>query len=541
MIRRSALGRFALASLSTLLLALPGHSAFLSDFPNWTVVHVSENEGSFGWCVSSAGDVNDDGFDDVIVTALTYQSHEDDSQEGAAWVFAGTAAGSSVDAVWMYESDRSSAQFGASADAAGDVNGDGYDDIVVGAPRYKAPEWSASRGAVYVFHGSPNGLSPAPDSFFTPIARPGAQRFGESVAGVGDINGDGYDDVAVGVGIYEPGDGVERWALFVYYGSAEGLEDDPDIVVPDENAKMGSIHVAAAGDVNGDGFDDVIAGDPYYFNTETQEGAAFVYAGSSDGIDPAPIWEVHCDQPHQASFAYRVAGAGDVNGDGFDDVLVGAMGYARPELPEGAAFLYFGSSTGPSPEPDWAGYPNGYVPLDEHADANYGHTLNGAGDVDGDGYDDIVIEAGRYTASADAPLPGAVFVHRGSPTGPVETPDWIGYAPDEYWGYLNFPSTAVAGAGDVNGDGHADIIVGDADYRFDEEFGGGAAAYYGGPVDADDDDSDDDTQDDDDDDDTDDDNADDDGSGGVDDDDIPDTNGTRGDSLVQDDGGPCGC
>ncbi len=537
MTRQSALVHNATALLVTLILALPAQSALLPESPDWSVLDLDEETAHFGEVVSCAGDVNGDGFDEIILADWGYGIFGDDN-DGAVWVYAGSMNGLGMDADWIYESDNPGANFGLSADAAGDVNGDGYGDIVIGAPGYQKPDWS--RGAAYVFHGSAAGLFQEPDAMLRMTTGQGVSLFGYSVAGAGDIDGDGYDDVAVGVGDYDPGDGIRRWAIFVYYGSADGIVDDPDIVVPGENAKAYSIHVARAGDVNGDGHADLIVGDAYYLNTQTQEGAAFVYAGSPDGIDPTPIWEVRSDQPHQSWFALRVAGAGDVNGDGFDDVLVGAQGYERPGLPDGAAFLYFGSPAGPSFDPDWAGYPNGYVQQTEHSDASYGQSLDGVGDLDVDGFDDIVIGARSFTSSADAPSSGVVFVYRGSSTVPAEKPDWIGYAPDESWAYFGFADGAVAGVGDVNGDGHADILVGDGTYRIGEESGGGAAAYYGGPVDGDDDDDVDDDGDDD---------ADDDGGGnddsdddaGADDDSVPDTNGSRGDSLVQDDDGPCGC
>ena len=310
MTRRRSVGIMAVLAGLTLICPAPVNSSLLPDLPDWTHIRFFGGGADFGTDVSQAGDVNGDGFDDAIVAGWAYESHEVENQEGAAWVYAGSADGLSVDAVWMYESNRPGANFGLSADAAGDVNGDGYGDIIIGAPGYKELAWAGPRGAAYVFHGSPDGLSLVPDAMFIP-AFGQAQGFGQSVAGAGDINGDGYDDVAVGVGMHDPGDGVKRWVVFVYYGSADGLVDDPDIVVPDENAKMNSIHVAAAGDVNGDGFADIIAGDAYYRNSETQEGAAFVYVGSPDGIDSTPIWDVRSDQPHQAWFAYRVAGAGD--------------------------------------------------------------------------------------------------------------------------------------------------------------------------------------------------------------------------------------
>ncbi len=532
-----------MALLPGLMLIFPAtvNSAFLPELPDWTSILMQGDGGiAYGANVAGAGDVNGDGFDDVIVTDWAYELVVGGiTNDGAVWLYAGSADGFGVEATWMHEADYPGNHFGESVDTAGDVNGDGYADAVIGAPHYKEPGWPNERGAAYVFHGSPDGFSQEYDNFFTTTVDQPAAFFGESVAGVGDIDGDGYDDAAVGVGNYDPGDGIGRWAIFVYYGSADGLVDDPDIVVPDENAKALSIHVARAGDVNGDGHAELIVGDAYYMNTETQEGAAFVYTGSPDGIVTTPAWEVHSDQPHQSWFALQVAGAGDVNADGFDDVLVGAHGYVRAGLPEGAAFLYFGSPTGPSPEPDWAGYAWGYD-ADDPADGIYATGVAGAGDVDGDGYDDLVIGGDSYQSDPDAAWNGAVFVYRGSPTGPTDEPDWIGYAPDEHWGYLAFPSFAVAGAGDVNGDGHADILIGDYTYRIDDALGGGAAAYYGGPVDGDDDDD----ADDDGDDDTDDDGGDDDGGdddAGADDDSVPDTNGSRGESLVQDDDGPCGC
>lgn len=219
----------SLGVLSLMLGLATVGAAMLPEFPSWTSI-LMDRESTYGWDVASAGDVNGDGFADVIVTGAYYKSEESESQEGKAWIFAGSADGLGTVAMWYFESNNPNALFGMSADTAGDVNGDGFADIVVGAPRYKEPDWPNTRGAVYVFHGSPDGPSTEPDSLFTTtVEHPGA-RVGNSVAGTGDIDGDGYDDIAVGAECYSIDDVVCRGAFFVYYGSPDGLVDDPDIV-----------------------------------------------------------------------------------------------------------------------------------------------------------------------------------------------------------------------------------------------------------------------------------------------------------------------
>ncbi len=176
---------------------------------------------------------------------------------------------------------------------------------------------------------------------------------GYSVAAAGDVNGDGYDDVIVGARDYDAGEWNEG-AAFVFLGSASGIADgDPGTAAAQlesdqGNAKLGS-SVAGGGDVNGDGYDDVIVGAEGYNAGESDEGAAFVFLGSASGIadgDPGTAAaQLESDQ-RGAKLGSSVAGARDVNGDGYDDVIVGARDYDAGESNEGAAFVFLGSASG---------------------------------------------------------------------------------------------------------------------------------------------------------------------------------------------------
>ena len=129
--------------------------------------------------------------------------------------------------------------------------------------------------------------------------------------------------------------------------------------------------VSNAGDVNNDGYDDVIIGANHYDNGHPCEGAAFVYLGSATGLAATPAWQIKFDQ-ERAYFGSSVSGAGDVNNDGYDDVIVGAPQYDQGEEDEGAAYVYLGSATGPSATASWQVESN-------LANAYFGCSVSGAG------------------------------------------------------------------------------------------------------------------------------------------------------------------
>ena len=111
--------------------------------------------------------------------------------------------------------------------------------------------------------------------------------------------------------------------------------------------------MGSAGDVNGDGYADVIVGAVDYDNDQTNEGRAYVYFGDSTGLSAAPNWTVESDQDG-TKFGCSVGTVGDVNGDGYSDVIVGAYLYNNGEADEGRAFVYHGAASGLSLEHNWS-------------------------------------------------------------------------------------------------------------------------------------------------------------------------------------------
>jgi hypothetical protein len=319
-----------------------GSSSGLSTIADWTV-EGNQADALFGKWVSTAGDVNGDGYSDVIVGSHLYDNGETD--EGMAFVYHGSSSGLSTIADWTAESDQVDAYFGCSVSTAGDINGDGYSDVIVGADYYDNGE--SAEGRAFVYNGSSSGLSTSAD--WTAESNLAGARFGYSVCTAGDVNGDGYSDVIVGAPYFNPHEGT----AFVYFGSSFGLSLSDNWTVEGDQADMYfSYSVSTSGDVNGDGYSDIIIGSHLYDNGETDEGMAFVYHGSSSGLSTSADWTAESNQD-EASFGHSLSLAGDVNGDGYSDVIVGAYRYDNGESNEGMAFIYSGSSEGLSSTADW--------------------------------------------------------------------------------------------------------------------------------------------------------------------------------------------
>ncbi|MEO7307341.1 MAG: FG-GAP-like repeat-containing protein [Ferruginibacter sp.] len=413
----------------------------------------------FGIFLSSAGDVNGDGYSDIIVGAPWYDNGETD--EGRAFIFHGSPTGINPVAAATVESDQAATWFGRGIACAGDVNGDGYSDVIVGAFTYDNGQ--TDEGAAFVYHGSPTGINTTAAAILE--SNQGSANFGISVAGAGDINGDGYSDVIVGANLFDNGQ-TDEGAAFVYYGSATGVNT---VAVAILESNQGSanfgISVAGAGDINGDGYSDIIVGANMYDNGQSDEGAAFVYNGSLTGINIIPAAIVESNQAF-AQYGWSVAAAGDVNGDAFSDIIVGAWDYDNGQTAEGAAFVYHGSATGVNTTAAAILEPN-------QADANYGISVASAGDVNGDGYSDVV--AGAYFYDNGQPDEGGAFVYHGSSTGVSTTAAAILESNQA----ISRLGACVASAGDVNGDGYSDVVVGAYFYDNGETDEGAAFVYLG--------------------------------------------------------------
>ncbi|MGB7933508.1 MAG: integrin alpha [Gammaproteobacteria bacterium] len=456
-----------------------------------------QRDALFGFSVAGAGDVNGDGYDDVIVGAWRYDAGETD--EGAAFIFHGSATGiadaTPATAHTRLESDQAGAEMGEYVAGAGDVNGDGYDDVIVGSWHYDAGE--TDEGAAFVFYGSAAGIANGtPATTRTRLEGDQADaEFGVNVGAAGDINGDGYDDVIVGAPHYDAGE-TDEGAAFIFLGSAAGIANATPATArtrftgEQAGAQMGN-SVAGAGDVNGDGFADVIVGAHTLDAGETDEGAAFVFYGSAAGIaDGTPATARTRLEGNQAEawMGVSVGGAGDVNGDGFDDVIVGARRYDAGETDEGVAFIFHGSAAGIA---DGTPATARTRIAGDQAGAWMGHSVDGVGDVNGDGYDDVIVGAMRYDTDAsfmgwgrhllnDKSDEGAAFLFLGSASGIEDASPATAYAVFENDQANANMGYGASGAGDVNGDGYDDVIVGAYHYSCGQKNEGAAFVFLGG-------------------------------------------------------------
>ncbi len=409
-------------------------------------------------------DINGDGYDDVVVGAY-FSNPGGRTAAGTVSVFLGSAAGIAATAASVLEGALANDFFGYSVANAGDVNGDGYADVVVGA-RGASPGGRSSAGVAKVFLGSATGIQAAPSWVYEGTDERDA--FGTSVASAGDLDGDGYADIVIGAPGASPGLRNAAGTASVFRGSATGTERTVARVL-EGSAPLDyfGISVASAGDVNGDGHADLVVGafasDP---GGRLAAGTASVFLGSPSGISATAV-QVFEGGAADDYFGSSVASAGDVNGDGYADVVVGAM-YASPGRrgSAGAASVFLGSATGIAERATRVleGVSSGDF---------FGRSVASAGDVNGDGYADVVVGA----ENADLPArtnAGTATVFFGSATGVALTPTRVleGQAANNGLG------RSVAGAGDVNGDGYADIVAGAPGFRPSGIIGAGGASLF---------------------------------------------------------------
>jgi hypothetical protein len=346
-----------------------------------------EEGGSLGIAVSGAGHVDNDGCDDVIAGA-----HQEDGgayDAGRAYVFSG-ATGSLLFTL-VSPNPRVQGNFGCEVSDAGDVDGDGHDDVAVAA------HWEDGAvivcGRAYVISGSTGRVIHALES---PNPKQAAY-FGTSLARVGDLDGDGIDDLAVGAYL-EDGGALQAGRVYVFSGQDAHVIHTLESPYAEVTGGLG-ISVAALGDVDADGWPDVIVGAWLEDGGDTQAGRAYVFSGQTGAVlhtleSPNPEWF--------GGFGLRVAGIGDVNGDGCPDMAVGTYKEDGGAQNAGRAYVFSGSDgsllyTLVSPNVEVDGY--------------FGTAVSGLGDVNGDGRGEVVV--GAYRENGGAWDAGRVYVFNG--------------------------------------------------------------------------------------------------------------------------------
>ncbi len=376
-----------------------------------------------GHSLAAAGDVDGDGLPDWIGGA-PHAGQGLPRGAGTAYVYSGLDGR----LIGKFDGAAENDNFGWSVDGAGDLDGDGHAELIIGAWRAD-PGGLVDAGSAYVYSGATGALIWRFDG------TQAGDRFGESVAGAGDVDGDGVGDLIVG-GSEAVRGGFELAGQASVYSGATGLR----LFHYEGSARRDAIgkSVSPAGDVNGDGRADFLIGAPRrWINNQAGCGTVFLHSGA----DGAPLRAYEGDRGDH--LGWSVANAGDIDGDGVDDALLGAP--YRDTFGAGAA----GSAEVRSGA-------DGSVLWRHDADVGgqFGQAVAGVGDVDGDGLADFLIgspwrNTGRWNA-------GVALLYSGA-TGALLW-QFEGRWPDAAMGH------GVAGAGDLAADGRLGLLVGASHY-----------------------------------------------------------------------------
>jgi hypothetical protein len=429
----------------------------------------------------ASGDFDGDGLDDILVGASG--THVGPYYYvGVAYVILGKSLGSTSEidlstADYKLLGEYHSDSAGYSVASAGDVDGDGREDVLIGA--YGNDDGGSGSGCAYLVKGSSLGSTSEIDLSTADYKLMGTSYdFVGSVAGAGDVDGDGLDDIILGsVGMDY---GSSTSGAYIVLGASLGSTSEIDLstsadiqIVGESNDAGGS--VASAGDVDGDGLADIIIGAMSDHDGAYYAGSAYIVLGSSLASTSVSLlssadYKFIGENKHDTA-GKSVASAGDVDGDGLDDVLVGANANSNGGSGAGAAYLILGSSLGSTSEIELSSADFSFL---GEATANYvGHSVSSAGDVDGDGLDDILLSAkNNNDGGSDA---GKVYVILASSlsSGSMILSSADIQLAGEAAG--NYAGVSVASAGDVDGDGYDEILVG---AYLNSDGGGSAGKAY---------------------------------------------------------------
>ncbi len=419
----------------------------LSDAP--VTLSGNKEDDRTGNALSSAGDLNGDGYDDILIGA--HLSDTAGENAGAVYVLSGPLTGALdlPDDALRLLGESESDQLGRSLAAVGDINQDGYDDVLIGASSARD-----GRGRVYLLHGPLSADTSITDAAAA-ITGTGAEDYhGRSVAGLGDTDGDGHADIGVGAWGSDGG-AADAGAVYVYAGPISGTltaSDATGTLLGASAAEYAGWSVAGAGDTDGDGLDDVLIGACGMLD---ETGGVYLVTGPISGSVSLSATSASFRGDLEGDYTgWSVAGAGDVDGDGLHDILIGAPRADAPGRPEaGATWLLHGPITGDQPLSS-----AGEKLLGTQSGNLSGFSVSGVGDRDGDGLSEILI--GAYGISSET---GGAYLLRSDsilPTLPGSTmlsvADWsiLGASSGDQAG------VAVGAAGDVNGDGLGDMLIG---------------------------------------------------------------------------------
>ena len=366
--------------------------------------------------VAGVGDVNGDGYDDVLVGA---------PGGNYAKLYFGGSPFDTLNCLKLIPGQGFT--YGESVAGGGDLNGDGFCDFIIGAPQSSVfePYYYSHAGKVFVYLG---GAKVDTTAYLVLQGAGWYYDFGRSVAFAGDVNKDGYDDIMIGA----PMDDIDAHGrAYIYFGGAE-MDSIADVLIEgEESADMLGWSVSDAGDVNGDGFDDVIIGAPQMLAQNNIGKSYLIYGGNEIGLTHS---EVFVGDTTKRAYGRWVSGLGDVNGDGFDDFGIMADDYFK---------VISGKTLEPLSE------------ILEKAEWDNFQYISDCGDLNSDGYYDILIGI----ADSDSLYAGKAAIYLGN-TNLDTIPNYeiMGETPHYYF------ASSVDYAGDINNDGHKDIIIGERAY-----------------------------------------------------------------------------